>query len=361
MAGVAEREGWAPVVGDAPGVGRGPARCGEGAWALVERHPAIVPCAEPLQSQIASTSLRSHPLWWTRFPKLRQAIVDRRQTDRPWQSLNRISLSFRLNSSPRSQLSHLAPSGLLPTSIHSLPVPIARILPTRTRTLLARKNHLSFFKLASRRLRLLRPMSVPALPLPLSRSLMSPLAYSDYFLPQTHHHHPHPLHHHPQHSAYSSQSIILHHPHQHPLARQMQQPPSPPIPIDPSLALYPPQYYGYQQQQQQQHMPPPNLTLSASLSSPSSHGSETVGTPPNDTISISGNANGKRPASSNSTGGSNKRPRPDDDGEAQSPNTEKGDEPKAKPTRGSRYVPSERVFRFSDPRAGHAQSVDASR
>ncbi|KAI1794724.1 fungal-specific transcription factor domain-containing protein [Ganoderma leucocontextum] len=83
-------------------------------------------------------------------------------------------------------------------------------------------------------------------------------------------------------------------------------------------------------------MPPPNLTLSASLSSPSSHGSETIGTPPNDTISISGNANGKRPASSNSMGSSSKRPRQDDDGEAQSPSTEKGDEPKAKPTRGSR-------------------------
>ncbi|KAH9931689.1 uncharacterized protein BXZ73DRAFT_90131 [Epithele typhae] len=84
-------------------------------------------------------------------------------------------------------------------------------------------------------------------------------------------------------------------------------------------------------------MPPPHLTLSASLSSPSSHGSETIGTPPNDTISFSSNANGKRPASSASmtNDGRNKRPRQDDD-EAQSPSTEKGDEPKAKPTRGSR-------------------------
>ncbi|TFK90305.1 hypothetical protein K466DRAFT_574338 [Polyporus arcularius HHB13444] len=85
-------------------------------------------------------------------------------------------------------------------------------------------------------------------------------------------------------------------------------------------------------------MPPPHLTLSASLSSPSSHGSETVGTPPNDTISFSSNANGKRPASSNSmtNDGRTKRPRQDDDGDAESPSAEKGDEPKAKPTRGSR-------------------------
>ncbi|KAI0780530.1 fungal-specific transcription factor domain-containing protein [Trametes elegans] len=84
-------------------------------------------------------------------------------------------------------------------------------------------------------------------------------------------------------------------------------------------------------------MPPPHLTLSASLSSPSSHGSETVGTPPNDTISFSSNANGKRPASSNSVStDSRKRPRQDEDGDPQSPATERGDEPKAKPTRGSR-------------------------
>ncbi len=84
-------------------------------------------------------------------------------------------------------------------------------------------------------------------------------------------------------------------------------------------------------------MPPPHLNLPASLSSPSSHGSETVGTPPNDTISFS-NGNGKRPASSASITHDerNKRSRQEDDGDAASPNTEKGDEPKAKPTRGSR-------------------------
>ena len=91
-------------------------------------------------------------------------------------------------------------------------------------------------------------MSVPApLPLPSSLLIMSS-SYPDYFLPQTHH----SPHHHPQHNpyqqqhhqpVYSSQSITLHHPHELSLAHQMQQPPpSPPVPIDPALALYPPQY-----------------------------------------------------------------------------------------------------------------------
>ncbi|TBU50302.1 fungal-specific transcription factor domain-containing protein [Dichomitus squalens] len=83
-------------------------------------------------------------------------------------------------------------------------------------------------------------------------------------------------------------------------------------------------------------MPPPHFTLPASLSSPSSHGSETVGTPPNDVISLTSNGNGKRPASSNSVDSHNKRARQDNDEEAQSPSTEKGDEAKAKPTRGAR-------------------------
>ncbi|KAH9852724.1 fungal-specific transcription factor domain-containing protein [Lenzites betulinus] len=83
--------------------------------------------------------------------------------------------------------------------------------------------------------------------------------------------------------------------------------------------------------------PPPHLSLATALSSPSSHGSETVDTPPNDTISFSSNANGKRPASSNSNNNdSRKRSRQDDDADPQSPSTERGDEPKAKPTRGSR-------------------------
>ncbi|CDO73651.1 hypothetical protein BN946_scf185014.g121 [Trametes cinnabarina] len=116
-----------------------------------------------------------------------------------------------------------------------------------------------------------------------------------------------------------------------------QPPPSPPVPIDPALALYPPQYYPYPPQSHQHVMQPPHLAISASLSSPSSHGSETIGTPPNDTISFSSNANGKRPASASSVShDSRKRARQDDDGDPQSPTTERGDEPKAKPTRGSR-------------------------
>ncbi|KAI0748453.1 fungal-specific transcription factor domain-containing protein [Daedaleopsis nitida] len=85
-------------------------------------------------------------------------------------------------------------------------------------------------------------------------------------------------------------------------------------------------------------MPPPHLALPASLSSPSSHGSETVGTPPNDIISFSSNANGKRPASSASMNedNRNKRARQDDDIDAASPSTEKGDEQKTKTTRGAR-------------------------
>ncbi|OBZ65745.1 Protein priB [Grifola frondosa] len=152
----------------------------------------------------------------------------------------------------------------------------------------------------------------------------TPLAYPDYYLGQQ------------QQSSYSSQSITLHHPHEHHITHQMQSPPSPSIPIDPALALYPPQYYQYQHAQH--HMPPPHLTLPASLSSPSSQGSETMGTPPNDPMNFPGsNGNGKRPASSNSIStDSRKKPRKDEDGEAQSPATEKGEEPKAKPTRGSR-------------------------
>ncbi|KAI8989815.1 fungal-specific transcription factor domain-containing protein [Trametes punicea] len=160
---------------------------------------------------------------------------------------------------------------------------------------------------------------------------LTPLAYQDYYV----HHQEHPQH--QASSSYSTPSITLHHPHEHPMAHQMQQsPPSPPVPIDPALALYPPQYYPYPQPNQHV-LPPPHLTFATSLSSPSSHGSETVGTPPNDTISFSSNANGKRPASSNSASNDGrKRPRQDDDADPQSPTTERGEEPKAKPTRGSR-------------------------
>ncbi|KAL6298611.1 fungal-specific transcription factor domain-containing protein [Sparassis latifolia] len=83
-------------------------------------------------------------------------------------------------------------------------------------------------------------------------------------------------------------------------------------------------------------MPPPPLALSASLSSPSSQ-SETVATPPNDHMSIaSASSNGKRPAPTSSVD-SRKKARKDDDAESiVSPTNEKGEEPKTKPTRGSR-------------------------
>ena len=125
----------------------------------------------------------------------------------------------------------------------------------------------------------------------------------------------------------------------HPLQSQ-----SPPIAIDPSLALYP-SYYAYQhpqQQQQQMHphphpLPHPNLALPQHYSSPSSQGSESIGTPPMDHMSFSSENNVKRSSSAitnNVASGSRKKVRKDDDDEP-SPIPEK-EEIKAKPTRGAR-------------------------
>ncbi|KAK2466676.1 hypothetical protein APHAL10511_000934 [Amanita phalloides] len=109
------------------------------------------------------------------------------------------------------------------------------------------------------------------------------------------------------------------------------------IPIDPALALYPP-YYS---QQSGYHAPPQHLPqhlpLPPNYSSPSSQGSDTIGTPPTESMYTHA-ANGKRPASSvsNSTVGDiRKKARKDDSADAQSPSPDK-DEVKAKPTRGSR-------------------------
>ncbi|KAJ3504579.1 hypothetical protein NLJ89_g7865 [Agrocybe chaxingu] len=138
--------------------------------------------------------------------------------------------------------------------------------------------------------------------------------------------------HFPQHQDFS-----MHHDQSIP-SQSMQPPASPSIPIDPALALYPPYYNNYQQ-----HPPhiPQHLSLPPNYSSPSSQGSDTIGTPPTEHMyPSSSNMNGKRPASSlsNSTmNDSRKKPRKDDESDATSPAAEK-EEPtvKAKPTRGSR-------------------------
>ncbi|KAH9952175.1 hypothetical protein B0H21DRAFT_17239 [Amylocystis lapponica] len=134
----------------------------------------------------------------------------------------------------------------------------------------------------------------------------------------------------PQQPSYSSQPG----PSQHQAPQHAQHSPSPSVQIDPALSLYPQQYYPYQQSPQS--MGPPPINVSGSYSSPSSH-SETIPTPPADqpTASTSSNANGKRPA----TNGSNparKKSRKEDDGDEHETGHEKGDEPKAKSTRGSR-------------------------
>ncbi|THU81507.1 hypothetical protein K435DRAFT_693452 [Dendrothele bispora CBS 962.96] len=108
-------------------------------------------------------------------------------------------------------------------------------------------------------------------------------------------------------------------------------PPSPSIPIDPALAMYPPYYQSYSQAP---HMPPP-LSIPPNYSSPSSQASDTIGTPPADHMYPSPNVNGKRPASviSNASSDARKRARKDDD-QPRSPTAEKEEKPK--PTRGSR-------------------------
>ncbi|KAF9077228.1 fungal-specific transcription factor domain-containing protein [Rhodocollybia butyracea] len=119
----------------------------------------------------------------------------------------------------------------------------------------------------------------------------------------------------------------------HSLPNLNQRPPSPSMPIDPSLALYPPYYHNYQQSQQ--HLPP-HLSMAQNYSSPSSQGSDTIGTPPTEHMypaSSSSNVNGKRPAPTISTA-SVKKIRKDDSSDVHSPTAEKEEKPK--PTRGSR-------------------------
>ncbi|KAF8237671.1 hypothetical protein L208DRAFT_476330 [Tricholoma matsutake] len=118
-------------------------------------------------------------------------------------------------------------------------------------------------------------------------------------------------------------------------SQSMQPPPSPSIPIDPALALYPPYYSGNSYQQGSHHLPA-HLSLAPTYSSPSSQGSDTLGTPPTEHVYPSPSyVNGKRSASSISNGpasDSRKKARKDDEAESIADK----DEPKAKPTRGSR-------------------------
>ncbi|KAJ6531569.1 fungal-specific transcription factor domain-containing protein [Mycena vulgaris] len=155
---------------------------------------------------------------------------------------------------------------------------------------------------------------------------MSPYSYPSYYSPPHHFSSSYsdPL-------PYAHQEISLSHHQEHSMSHHsMQPPPSPSIPIDPALSLYPPYYHSYPPQHQQ-HVPP-HLSLPHNYSSPSSQGSDTIGTPP--MYPSSANVNGKRPGSAVSNGTS-KKARKDDDDEPQSPMADK-DEGKAKPTRGSR-------------------------
>jgi len=101
---------------------------------------------------------------------------------------------------------------------------------------------------------------------------------------------------------------------------------------DPALALYPPSYYP----QYAQHL----AHLAPYASSPSSQGSDSLGTPPAEPAHLTR----KRPSSALST--TDPTPGPpkklrndplDDTDDATSPGPER-DEPKPKPTRGSRSV-----------------------
>ncbi|KAF9469416.1 fungal-specific transcription factor domain-containing protein [Collybia nuda] len=157
---------------------------------------------------------------------------------------------------------------------------------------------------------------------------LSSLPYPDHLPPLHYHHQDYPMSQHDHSLPHHDQSMSH--------SQSMQPPPSPSIPIDPALALYPP-YYNYHQPQ---HHLPQHLSLPPNYSSPSSQGSDTLGTPPTEHMypsSSSANINGKRPASSisNGTTDSRKKSRKDDESDAHSPSADK-EETKAKPTRGSR-------------------------
>jgi hypothetical protein len=132
---------------------------------------------------------------------------------------------------------------------------------------------------------------------------------------------------------YNNQSMPIHPQDQQRLPQSMQPPPSPPIPIDPALALYPSSYYPYHTQQHPQVSQ--QLSLVPGLSSPSSQASDAMSTPPTEHVSFS--ASNKRPSSSSALDNDNdiSKRRKEDDGASPSMD---GSEPKTKPTRGSRSV-----------------------
>ena len=111
-------------------------------------------------------------------------------------------------------------------------------------------------------------------------------------------------------------------------------PPSIPVPFDLSFPPFdlvlcsPPDYQG-------PPALPPHLSLQLSNSSPSSEGSDTLGTPPNEPM-YPHVPNGKRPASI-SNNDARKKVRNNGFPEEQSPSTDE-DEVKAKSARGSRFV-----------------------
>jgi hypothetical protein len=135
------------------------------------------------------------------------------------------------------------------------------------------------------------------------------------------------------HQYNNNQSMPIHPQDQQRLPQSMQPPQSPPIPIDPALALYPSSYYPYHTQQQHPQVSQ-QLSLVPGLSSPSSQASDTMSTPPTEQVSFSGS--NKRPSSSAlDNDNDNSKRRKEDDGA--SPSVD-GSEPKSKPTRGSRSV-----------------------
>lgn len=137
------------------------------------------------------------------------------------------------------------------------------------------------------------------------------------------------------------QNHTMAHPDQSMPPPSMQPSSSSPIPIDPALAMYSTYYTSYGQN----HFPPQSqlpahVSLPPNYSSPSSQGSDTIGTPPTEHMYTSSSGNMKRPASTVSAfpSESRKKARKNEESDSQSPIADKEEQPKAKPTRGSRYL-----------------------